>query len=935
MHYRLILRWGTWLCYSEWRPDQPHEDWSGSLSAHGGNLYNPRQLLYHGCWGAQHRVAVELPAPEWRSPLLEFERPVYGYKGLEGLRIDVEGDAETRLSFRSRMLDADFRLGDIPSGDRLVYAAGPKYSCAQLVICRVEDEGIYWNAERFAASGARDGRRRLALGLPDMQGTFLPRELHHRESAWIPPGAEVSMPFLWEPDSAAVVTWRFTAAPWVPLSESATYENVRACNSPFVKLLTALDGEPLSHAELKAKYMRGAFSALEHVDELGPAGRPGPRTLAIRNMSEDGVYLVLHGATIEAPPPHWPTTRTHLPFRAEWFDGTRPARDTAADVPSGGKGLTLGFDTNMMAAENGWIDAAVRYMAATAAGNYVLFRTESDRVFPSDWRRMFTACRENGIYFAVNVDTTSAIPEPGGPAFTLTDLIALAAELGGDRFVGMKHHELSLPLYAGRRGVDWPASRTVAEAEQAYLDEVRAAYRTGDESVPRLLGEAMLAHRYAYKAGVDLILSETMTGNTSLLLAEARGAARAYARDFWGLHIACHVNTSPEDFRHERMYWMNLALGYLSGASLIEDEEGGLAKVHSFVSGPSDPLPAERQASTARFFRWAAEHPRPSFPEVDIGLLYGRHEAITGGMSLNPQRPVRVWEGFGPAAPEWEYGRPERGWLLADVFLPGVWLCPVLRDASTLRRWFAGTPHGQVDVVPIEADAACLAAYRFLLMPGWHTMQEADMETLAAWVNEGGTLVLGLAQLQVSDDRTTVIRDGAVRFPPAAAVERLCGLGIDGLEPAEAGTEVALNRRRFCLTHDEDGTPTLANVTLGAASKALLHAGDRPLLVEHRLGKGRVYTWATSDYFGHGGLLPLVRAWLDDIAGSLDSSVRLTGGGGEVAYFVYPEGDGKRVYLVNTDWTVAGNIKHCTVHAGATSVDVDVEEGVVAEVEIL
>ena len=57
MHYRLILRWGTWLCYSEWRPDQPHEDWSGSLSAHGGNLYNPRQLLYHGCWGAQHRVA--------------------------------------------------------------------------------------------------------------------------------------------------------------------------------------------------------------------------------------------------------------------------------------------------------------------------------------------------------------------------------------------------------------------------------------------------------------------------------------------------------------------------------------------------------------------------------------------------------------------------------------------------------------------------------------------------------------------------------------------------------------------------------------------------------------------------------------------------------------------------------------------------------------
>ena len=931
MRCRLLLRWGTWLAYSEWRPDQPHEDWSGSLLAQDGTLHNPRQLFYHGCWGAQHHVAVELPAPEWQSPLSAFERPVFGYKGLEGLRIDVDGDAATLLSFRSRLLDVDFRLGDVPAGDWLVYAAGPKYSCASLVICRVEDEGIYWNPERCAAAAADDGRHRLALGLADMRGTFLPRLLHHRESAWIPPHAEVSLPFIWARDTAAIVTWRFTAAPWVPLSESVCFENVIALNSQRIKLQTSLDGEPLSRAELKAKYMRGAFSALEHVDELAPTDRPGTRTITIRNLAGDGVYLVLHGVTIEAPPPHWPTVRTHLPFKAEWYDGPRPAPDTARDVPSGGKGLILGFDTNMMAAENGWIAAVIRYLAATAGGNYVLFRTETDQVSPEEWRRMFTACRENGVYFAVNV---GAIPDDSD--FTIHDLLAMAAELGGDRFLGMKQHELSLPLYAGRRDVDWPDSRTLAEAEEAYLEEVRAAYRAGDESVPRLLGEAMLAHRYAYKAGVDLILSETMTGNTSLLLAEARGAARAYGREFWGLHIACHVHCSPEDYRHERMYWLNLALGYLSGASLIEDEEGGLAKVHSFVSGPSDPLPAARQAATARFFRWACEHPRPAFPEVDIGLLYGRHEAITGGMSLHRERPVRVWEGFGPAAPEWEYGRPERGWLLADVFLPGVWLCPVLRETSTLRRWFAGTPHGQIDVVPIEADADCLAAYRFLLMPGWHTMQEDDMAKLAVWVSEGGTLVLSLAQLQVSDDRTIVLRHGPVAFPSAAAIERLCGLTIDGFEPAEAGVEVEveLSGRVFCLTDDEHGTPSLARVTPGPAATVRLHAGDRPLLVEHRLGKGRVFTWTSVDYFGHAGLLPLVRAWLEAFVGCLDKPVRLTGGDGEVAYFVYPEGDGKRVYLVNTDWTAAGNTKSCTIHAGGKSVDVDVEEGAVAIVDI-
>ena len=50
--------------------------------------------------------------------------------------------------------------------------------------------------------------------------------------------------------------------------------------------------------------------------------------------------------------------------------------------------------------------------------------------------------------------------------------------------------------------------------------------------VPIMLGEAALAHRYAYEAGVDLILSETMTGHTSLLLAEGRGAAKAYKKPF-------------------------------------------------------------------------------------------------------------------------------------------------------------------------------------------------------------------------------------------------------------------------------------------------------------------------------------------------------------------------------------------------------------------
>ncbi|MDD5707836.1 MAG: hypothetical protein PHR35_18105, partial [Kiritimatiellae bacterium] len=288
----------------------------------------------------------------------------------------------------------------------------------------------------------------------------------------------------------------------------------------------------------------------------------------ITNRSRDKVYLVLHGVTVEQTPPHWTSIRQHLPFRAEWFDGQELSPNWEADLPSGGRGLILGYDTNVTAAENGWIDAAIRFLHGTAGGNYLLFRTESDCVTEADWRRWFRACREQRIFFAIN----TSIHEPALP---LPDLLHLARELGGKYFVGMKQHELSIPLYAGWRKVDYPPTRTLAEAESAYVDSIRKACQRGSSafenlsdantgglpalvslssSVPadgsgvrRLLGEAMLAHRYAYKAGVDLILSETMTGHTSLLLAEARGAARAYRKKLWGMHVACHVHMSPED----------------------------------------------------------------------------------------------------------------------------------------------------------------------------------------------------------------------------------------------------------------------------------------------------------------------------------------------------------------------------------------------------
>ncbi len=470
---------------------------------------------------------------------------------------------------------------------------------------------------------------------------------------------------------------------------------------------------------------------------------------------------------------------------------------------------------------------------------------------------------------------------------------------------------------------------TLEEAERGYIRYVKESYH--EEKYPRLLGEAALFHRYDYKAGVNLILSETMTGNTSLLLAEARGAARAYGRELWGMHIACHVHATPEGWHQERMFWLNLYLGYLSGASILEDEEGALAKVHSFVSGPTDPLPAERRKIIAEFIRWAEAHPRTSPLSVDIGFLYGRHEAITGGMSLNTERPVRVWEGFGPAAPEWEYGRPEYGWLLMDIFLPGVWLTPVLREQSSLRRWFAGTPYGQVDVVPIEADAAVLSRYKLLVLPGWHTMKAEDMGKFGEFVAHGGTLVLGIPHLQTSPDRTAVLSRPDWSFVPPRLIERLCGIRIEGLGPSM--TSGRIFGREWNLTDPKSGPLQMTDVILRGGRVAAELAGS-PLVVENRIGKGRTLTFCAHEYLGHSGLEALARNWLERLVSDLALDVRLEGGDGEVAYFVYPLPDGgRRVFLINTDWTVSGNTKSCRLKTREGKVvAVTVKEGEVTEV---
>jgi len=230
----ILFRWGTGIGYSEWRPDQPQEDWSGDLAVEYGECFNARQVIYHGMHGPQYRTYIQLPKPCWTSPRLNYLRNMFSYKGLEGLLVDVRVDNKTRFHFRSGMIEVDFSLADIPEDDWLVWPVGPKYSCSQLVVCRLQNEGVYWNQTRIQDAMAVDGLQRQVLRLPDFQGEFLEREHHHQIGAWVPPGGTLRIPFKWEGAGPVIATWRFSANTWAPLSQSAPTESIDISNSSSV-----------------------------------------------------------------------------------------------------------------------------------------------------------------------------------------------------------------------------------------------------------------------------------------------------------------------------------------------------------------------------------------------------------------------------------------------------------------------------------------------------------------------------------------------------------------------------------------------------------------------------------------------------------------------------------------------------------------------------
>ena len=346
----------------------------------------------------------------------------------------------------------------------------------------------------------------------------------------------------------------------------------------------------------------------------------------------------------------------------------------------------------------------------------------------------------------------------------------IAAKREGEPFfAGWMLTELDGPLFgyeiAPVKQETPEAERTMRTAHEAYVDfrkGLLALVKERDPSTSVVDMITVLCHSHSYAAGSDLCSAQFNKMHNVLLLADARGAARAYRRPVWGTYIAEGAHKHPEGDDTLRMWWLSIYLAYITGSSFVNDEESLLRNYHERLYSLGDRFPRRRQEILREFHRFVRSHPRRGQPRVKQALLVGRFACdIADGLADSRRQgiPPMVWRFCGANTPEWRPATPEYGLRYLDVFFPGVWLHTLEQSPQRVRRWYSGTPYGELELIPIEAPAEVWSEFRLLMLLGWNSADEQTCLRMAQYVQGGGTLFLGIPHLTTNESRKFLLGD--------------------------------------------------------------------------------------------------------------------------------------------------------------------------------
>ena len=952
------IDWGYQYLYSL-RHYHPFYHWDGHLECSNGSIEKVFRLDYPVLWfGPGHSAKeTQLESPSWKSTT---------HRGFAGIRVEADVADDAVFTLVTLFGTFEFKAKDILSKGRIEFPVGPKYLGCHVIVTRT---GYYW-----FRPPARAGQ--VVVEADDLADSAPVRDWARMRTAWIAPGEaaefEADLPTPHGDCNETILHIVAMAAP------EYTADKERQIHDDF-PLALFCDGRLVAEGRRYFREHDDFMQMLEDVWLRFPAVS-GKHRFALKN-GNGKYFLLVSRLTLQQSehrhlelslPPwalagepligrifavradraaiRWENQIREVELKPGWNEFGFSIAEPGIDVPVSTDSttgvipavyalkdetpeVTVGYDMTVVPHDDsGIMDWLLDYTWRTRLGNLVVFRsfrytepTSCNRAQIPDellerWGRF---CRDHRIHVE---------------AATCYDTDALLRG-AGELMHSAGKHEWPGAVYAFDPGFEW-RSEDMKTAMEHCLKRLKIEVDRAHKFYPRMaFGDASGGHRYCYMAGADFIRTETMVPHTQHLCSQARPAAEALGSGEWGVHIAIQHAFQPYYETHLGQYYLSLLQPWMMGASMIYEEDSLFELFKEERQAWDDLLTKGKRDMTRDFLRFVKTHPRKGAPTRRIAFVEGRYAAPFNGFICDTdQRPdYAVWGLFGKTDPLWGHRQPEKCRQLLDVLMPGASTLPLRQDFTKRRFFFSGTPYGDFDEVPTEAEAAYLERYSLLLHLGWNTMIQEDYDKLSAFVEKGGTLLIGLPQFSRHVRREFLEEMMELNLWNDGDLSEFCGLKVVGPGKRYSGQWNAIGREDFTIpdlsgvpskSPEEDGPCRLAKLELAGAEPVIWDAMTGETLVTrfHR-GRGMVYTLAAYAYPGHEALREVMAALIAKLASENLPQTRVTDPSREVFWNEWVEdGNVRRLMLLNTDWTVAGNRKTVRIDSGEVQFETEVVE---------
>ena len=992
--HKIRVQWGYWTVYIQEAYMHPDYCWDGSVRVEGGEIHNCGLLEFGGIFGPCRERVIPLDRPQWHWHV------DYAYNQMGGVVFEVEGGPEAVVHVSTRTVDMRFSLEQLLAEKVIRQPVGPRYCFTNLIAMLDDHDPALDDPEEIIAGGRAEGICRRLIPAKSFGDTPVQR-WYRSDWAWVAPGSNLDVHLDrpdWSvdngPDRRVLrVVYRCASAHGTKADrvEEAWFDpNASAWSVPYH---VSLNGREIDRGEQYFSTMHFTPLMQELVVDVPGELLDSDKNKLVLHNDADGEWIgvtrlfleeVWHSSIDICHSPKWVVlgepfeigvkchavqtrVRVEVPTGIEAISATpgdlsagehrfefrvdEPLVDaTIAFISDQGRSeavveqvvavqreampMRVGMETKLHSIDiPDEVESVLREMKQDQLGNWVVFRFAKSNEQVAHWARM---CNDYGIYHLIEDEWAEVMQREGGAYFVGRQF----QEFDGTLWGFIRPNEAPVTPLAER------TMKTACEDYLAYMSDLVSKCGQNNPDVTPVESISAIGHDLAYRAGMAFCISQFNKTNNVLLLADARGAARTHGKELWGCYMAEGAHKSPEHDEILRMWWLAIHLAYVCGSSAASDEECLMRNYHERLYAKGDRFPRTRRDILRRFNRFAKTHPRRGQLRVKQAVLIGQYACdITDGMSDSEHKgsPRTVWRTFGGDTAAWQQSTAEYGLRYLDVFFPGVWLQGLVQNPQRVRRWYAGTPHGEAELIPIEAPLKTLDDFDLLLLLGWNTMTDPIYRKLGSYVEGGGRLFMSVPHLTTNETRDFLWQNmEPLNLLHEGDFEDLFGVRITGRGKRMSTLRFTDDSRAPFRPIDypppaapKHAPVDLMNVELcGAEVVAVDHDSGQPVLVRHRRGKGEAYLLLTHDFPGNSWLSPFMTALVRRLATETPSSVVLNDPSGEVYYTVReePETGLVRVHLLNTDWTQAGQERDCTLRLGDHEVRISLREGRLSEV---